>query len=248
VFADVNGIKSKHFVFDTRQAAIKFIEDVQQGKTAGYSNAHTINSLYELHTALGGINCVNSKGEFSEFNNEIVVNYMNEIGSRREGYKPTDLKDQDSYYQPLKQYHIGYALNNSAVKNGAKNINQREAWSNDDELSYFEVDSDGLGMQMNADHDIINSELTEFSQVITATSAYGYTYDNSNEIFTSLGMAAFKASEKALRAVNQFVENIDTEYREQALSDLYDAVGRIIMVNQSIKDRESLQGVIMQAV
>jgi len=146
VFANVDGVKSKHFTFDTRQAAIKFIEDVQQGKMVGYSNAHTINSLYELHTALGGINCVNSKGEFSEFNNEVVVNYMNEIGSRREGYKPTDLKDQDSYYQPLKQYHIGYALNNSAVKNGAKNINQREAWSNDDELSYFEVDSDGLGM------------------------------------------------------------------------------------------------------
>lgn len=248
VFANVNGVKSKHFTFDTRQAAIKFIEDIQQGKIEGYSNAHTINSLYELHTALGGINCINSKGEFSEFNNEVVVNYMNEIGSRREGYKPTDLKDQDSYYQPLKQYHIGYALNNSAVKNGAKNINQKEAWSNDDELSYFEVDSDGLGMQMNADHDIINSELTEFSQVITATSAYGYTYENSNEIFTSLGMAAFKASEKALRAVNQFIEDIDTVYREQALSDLYDAVGRIIMVNQSIKDRESLQGVIMQAV
>ena len=56
---------------------------------------------------------------------------------------------------------------------------------------------------------------------------------------------AFKASEKALRAVNKFIEDIDTVYREQALSDLYDAVGRIIMVNQSIKDRESLQGVIM---
>jgi hypothetical protein len=36
---------------------------------------------------------------------------------------------------------------------------------------------------MNADHDIINSELTEFSQVITATSAYGFTYDNTDEIF-----------------------------------------------------------------
>jgi hypothetical protein len=28
---------------------------------------------------------------------------------------------------------------------------------------YFEIDSDGLGMQMNADHDIVDSELTEFS-------------------------------------------------------------------------------------
>lgn len=42
---------------------------------------------------------------------------------------------------------------------------------------------------MNADHDIIDSELTEFSQVITATSAYGFTYDNTDEIFQGLGRA-----------------------------------------------------------
>ena len=102
---------------------------------------------------------------------------------------------------------------------------------------------------MNADHDIIDSELTEFSQVITATSAYGYTFDNSNEIFTSLGMAAFQASEKALRATENFIKSSFTkEGQQQALSDLYDAVGRIIMTNSSIKDKESLQHIIMGAV
>jgi hypothetical protein len=175
---------------------------------------------------------------------------MTEIGSIREGHTSSEQKDQDSYFQPMKQYHIGYALNNSAVKNGAKNINKSSAWSDDSKLNYFEVDSEGLGMQMNADHDIIDSELTEFSQVITATSAYGYTYDNSNEIFISLGMAAFQASDKALRAVEDFINTSfdDDESKQQALSDLYDAVGRIIMTNRSIKDQESLQNVIMGAV
>lgn len=102
---------------------------------------------------------------------------------------------------------------------------------------------------MNADHDIIDSELTEFSQVITATSAYGYTFDNSNEIFISLGMAAFQASEKALRATENFIKSSFTkEGQQQALSDLYDAVGRIIMTNSSIKDKESLQHIIMGAI
>lgn len=68
---------------------------------------------------------------------------------------------------------------------------------------------------MNADHDIIDSELTEFSQVITATSAYGYTFDNSNEIFTSLGMAAFQASEKALRATENFIKSSFTKEGQQ---------------------------------
>jgi hypothetical protein len=63
-------------------------------------------------------------------------------------------------------------------------------------------------------------------------------------------MAAFQASDKALRAVEDFINTSfdDDESKQQALSDLYDAVGRIIMTNRSIKDQESLQNVIMGAV
>lgn len=42
--------------------------------------AHTINSLFELHAALGGLNCVDSEGNYSEFVNSVVVNFMNNIG------------------------------------------------------------------------------------------------------------------------------------------------------------------------
>lgn len=210
------------------------------------TNKHTINSLFELHTALGGINCVDSKGNYSEFSNEVVVNFMNAVGHKiNEGADNVPL-DQDNYIQPLKQYHIGYALNNTAVKNGAQNINQSSAWYDDKDLSYFEVDSDGLGMQMNADHDIIDSELTEFSQVITATSAYGFTYDNTDEIFQGLGRASLATTKKMSKAVDTFIQNFEDP--KQAQSDLYDAIGRIVMKSSSIKDRESLQHVIMQAV
>gem|GEM_PF-6748145 len=58
---------------------------------------------------------------------------------------------------------------------------------------------------MNADHDIINSELTEFSQVITATSAYGYTYDNTDEIFQGLGRASLATTKKMSDAVDTFI-------------------------------------------
>lgn len=231
-------IKSKHITFDTYQKAKTFIQQ--------HPGAHSINSLYELHTALGGINCIDSNKKPSEFNNEVVVNFMNNVGYRKPGYTKNDIINQTSYEQPLKKYHIGYALNNTAVKNGAKNINNSTAWKDDSRLNYFEVDSSGLGMQMNADHDIVNSELTEFSQVVTATSAYGYTHDNCNEIFRGLASAALQASKKALDAIDNFLK--ETTNKEQAQSDLYDAIGRIILVNQSIKDKESLQNVIMEAV
>jgi hypothetical protein len=67
--------KSVHKTFDTAEKAKKFLQDDK------YTHVHTINSLYELHTALGGINCCNKKGESSEFVNEVVVNYMNNICS-----------------------------------------------------------------------------------------------------------------------------------------------------------------------
>lgn len=243
VFYDSPNQKSNHITFDTWQQAQAFLMDQSNPEM---TNKHTINSLFELHTALGGINCVDSKGNYSEFSNEVVVNFMNAVGHKvNEGIDNVPL-DQDNYIQPLKQYHIGYALNNTAVKNGAQNINQSSAWYDDEDLSYFEVDSDGLGMQMNADHDIIDSELTEFSQVITATSAYGFTYDNTDEIFQGLGRASLATTKKMSDAVDTFIQNFDNP--EQAQSDLYDAIGRIVMKSSSIKDRESLQHVIMQAV
>jgi chemotaxis methyl-accepting protein methylase len=47
---------------------------------------HTINSLFELHSTLGGIFFVESHdGEFipSEFNNECIARYMNLVGDAR---------------------------------------------------------------------------------------------------------------------------------------------------------------------
>lgn len=228
---------NKHLTFDSYQQAQEYVKSNPE--------AHTIKSLFELHTALGSINCVDSKGNYSEFNNLIVANFMNNVGYKKPDAKSSKLS-QANYVQPLKQYHIGYALNNTAVKNGAQNINQSSAWYDESDLSYFEVNSDGLGMQMNADHDIINSELTEFSQVITATSAYGYTYNQTSEIFQGLGRASLASTKILQKATESFLK--DTDNPEQAQSDLYDVIGRIVMTSASIKDRESLQGIIMEAV
>lgn len=243
IFYDTPNERSKHITFDSWQKAQAFLLD---NSDASITNKHTINSLFELHSALGGINCVDSKGNYSEFSNLVVVNFMNAIGHLKEGADRNASLNQDNYIQPLKQYHIGYALNNTAVKNGAQNVNQNNAWYDDTDLNYFEVDSDGLGMQMNADHDIIDSELTEFSQVITATSAYGFTYNNTDEIFQGLGRASLSTTRKMQKSVDEFISNFDNP--KEAQSNLYDAIGRIVMKSASIKDQESLQNIIMQAV
>jgi hypothetical protein len=65
------GPESTHHTFNSYEEALEFKLK---------NNAHTINSLFELQTALGGINCVDENGEISEFNNKVVVNFMNNIG------------------------------------------------------------------------------------------------------------------------------------------------------------------------
>lgn len=223
--------KSNHYTFDNVKDASQF-------------NGHTIKSLFELHTSLGGIYCVDSEGKSSEFNNKVVVNFMNNIGDKKDGTTNKDDINQETYYQPLKNYEIGYVLNNTAVKNGAKNINPEEAWDGDLKLDYFEVDSDGLGMQMNADHDIVNSELTEFSQVIAATSAYGYTYDYCNQIFQGLAKTAVEASKKLLETSDTFLKDASPD----AWSNLYDSVTRIILTKDNIRSKENLEKIISEAV
>lgn len=245
IFHDEGPNKSIHTTASTWQQAL---EQLQQYQEAGME-AHTINSLFELHTALGSVYCVDQDGVGSEFNNEVVVNFMCNVGEVADGRTgKNQYISQETYNQPLKKYQIGYLLNNSAVKNGAKNINPEESWLDDSELTYFEVDSDGLGMQMNADHDIVNAELTEFSQVIAATAAYGYTFDNCYEIFTGLAKTAFQASEKVLRATENYLSLMAAGSQNQAASELYDAVGRIILMNQNIKSTENLTNIIMEAV
>lgn len=234
VFHMFAGEDSDHYTFNSVEEAASF----------ALQGGHTINSLFELHTALGSVRCVDEDGNTSDFNSKVVVNFMNNVGSRKEGIPKDAFVSQNNYYQPLKKYYIGYALNNTAVKNGAKNINQAEAWKGRTKLRYFEVDSDGLGMQMNADHDVINSELTEFSQVIAATSAYGWTFRQANTIFKGLAKTAMTASQQMIDAADNLLKGASPEAR----SALYEAVGRILLVESSIKDTENLTNVIMEAV
>jgi hypothetical protein len=117
---------------------------------------------------------------------------MNNI-SVRIGNDTEDLS-QNSYYQPLKEMMIAYAANKSAVKNGIANINSSDAWLGNKTLRYMELDTDGLGIQMDADHEIDESEMTEFSQVISALEAGGRLHNMSKQVYRTLGELAMRAS------------------------------------------------------
>ena len=193
-------------------------------------NNHKINSLYELHSALGGIwseSMTNNGLQYSEASVKAVVNFMNSVTVLKPGADP-EIKDQTSYRQPLKEYVISYAANNSSIKNGAANRNSNEVFTksfeSEDDLSYMIVSTEGHGVQMDADHTSDEAQMTEFSQVISSLDAGGRLHDYVRQIYDVLGRVAIEQAQLEVDALETFKKTGN-------ISSIYDIVGRTIINN-----------------
>ena len=212
----------------------------------GIQDWHTINSNYELKESLGGIYSVaynkdEKRWDYSDSSSFATCEFLNLVAFRRDTSKTRSF-DQEDFYQPLKHAMIHYAVNNTAVKNGAGNINQANAWKNKSKLSYMTVQYDGIGVQMDADHTADEALLTEFSQVISSLDALGNLHEHAKNIFSSLQKVARSASITELEALDKFIDGVrkHPDQRIQLLSDLYDIVGRSIINNFRSNNEGSL--------
>lgn len=210
-----------------------FSDDTSEHSTVGGQGFHTIDSLYELFVALGGINCTNAKGVTSEFSNQVLTNFVINVGYKVNP-KVTSIND---IVQPLKDKFVAYVFNNSAVKNGAKNINSKDVWTNNAPLNTFQLNIQGLGIQLNADHDVVDSELTEFSQVVAACAAYGKDFKSVNEIYYGLAESAFQASEQELTNIQRYFKDYAVD-PSKAKYQLYKIVGKLIVQSKSNSDMD----------
>lgn len=215
---------------------------------------HTINSLYELWLSLGGLysQSINGQGIMSdsESSHNAVVGFMNKtiIPKNNSNTDRFDLS-QNSYDQPLKDRMIGYLTNNSGMKNGAANRNGSEKWFNEEPLTYMEMDSDGLGVQMDADHDVEEAAtMTEFSQVISALEAGGYLHKYAKQVYNDLGRVAAMASKMEIDAVTRFLASKDQDY-DSVKNGLYDVLGRTLLNGiKSRQDSASLTDSILKSI
>lgn len=193
------------------------------------SKLHTIDSLYELHTAMGGIysESLNSEGflQYSEASNTVVANFVNAVAYKRNPDQSNKVSiDQTNYYQPLKEMMIDIVANNSAVKNGAGNVNQSSSYYDDSKLSYMVIGTSQYGIQMDADHTADEGKMTEFSQVISSLDAGGRLHDYVSQIYETLGDVALQLSQVELDAVESFRSG-------EGKSKMYDIIGRTIINN-----------------
>lgn len=215
---------------------------------------HTINSLYELWQSLGGVYSQelgkNDTMTDSESSHYAVVGFMNKTIKAKSG-AVTDRFDisQNSYDQPLKDMMIGYLTNNSGMKNGAANRNSVNRWFDEESLSYMEMDSDGLGIQMDADHDVEEAAtMTEFSQVIAALEAGGHLHKYAKQVYSDLGRVAAIASKMEIDAVTTFLAGSTDDY-DKVKNQLYDVLGRTLLNGiKSRDDSASLTDSILRAI
>ena len=193
-------------------------------------NCNTISSLYELHAALGGIYSQSLMDDeqlhYSEASNHAVANFMNNVSIK---VGNGNIRNQTNYRQPLKTALINYIINQTAIKNGASNVNPRSSFYDNTDLTYFTMDTSRYGIQQDSDHTADEARMTEFSQVISSLDANGFYHDYVKDIYEVLGRLSIEASQVELDSINSFNSDKTNNYKK-----LYEIVGRILLNNISL--------------
>lgn len=192
-----------------------------------------INSNYDLWDILGGEwSCSKVDGELvlSESSIDEVVNIMNDYNIAKEGTTAESPKTQEYYTQPMKDANIAYLVNRSAFKNGPANVSPTEKFFQPYQkigkysIPYQTIETTWLGIQLNAEHDLEDSHITEMSQVISALEQGGITHDIAIVIYKNIG-----------RTIANYLE---TYYKEANLDD--PAANAVAQVFSDLEKREKL--------
>ena len=155
------------------------------------SELYTINTIYDLDKFFGDI------WAYKEEDGQLVNNDLN--------YKAVlDIICNEN----LKQNFIAYAVNKSAMKVGVRNLNDKSVWfDRNSELDYFTMSTRHIGLQMNAEHELIDSEVTEMTQMISALAENWYAGDLVKQIYKDIGAIV----EESLADINISIKNNDRD-------------------------------------
>lgn len=201
-----------------------FISEEQPNLQAKEQGLHTIDSLFELHAALGGIFTETLKDgiyTYSESSNVAVSRYVILVSNQIKPGKNLEA-NINNFDQPLKRAMIHVLANNSATKEGARNINPTSRFYDNTPLRYVQMDTYGYGVQMDSDHTADEAKMTEFSQVISSLDTGAHLHDYVKEIYNQLGKTALNLARVELDALEQYDGTVESK------SAIYDVVGRVI--------------------
>lgn len=151
-----------------------------------------LNTIYDLDVFFGGPYTKSLQNDgllhYNDLNNRIVLDIICNEG--------------------LKDKFIAYAVNKSAFKVGYGNVNPEESWKNPKAvLRTLRMSTRHIGLQMNAEHELDESEVTEMTQMISALAENWYTGPLAREIYKDIGAVV----DESLRSIGHEIETNDLD-------------------------------------
>ena len=173
-----------------------------QGQNA-YNVSRIIENLYDIDQVFGGA--------YSE-------KFDEESGTLVDGENNLNYLTKIVCEEDLKLNFVSYLVNTSAEKVGACNINDASLFNRNfgrkdngkfdsNKIWVRKISTMGLGVQMDPNHELDFSEVTEMSQMISALIQGGYSTKLVNQIYTEIG----KIVDQSLRKVNKALETNDDD-------------------------------------
>ena len=173
-----------------------------------------IDSIYSLDQLFGGAWSM----EYSDLTKSLIYSENS-----------LDLVNDIVNDKNLKEYFIGYLVNKSAIKVGASNINDVDSWNNSEPLWYTDLSTKFGGVQMDADHELDEAEVTEMTQMISALEQMGYTHNLASRVYQEIGKLCYDA----IAEVTNILENNDVQ-------GLYEIYGKALVKAFQTNNKDTL--------
>ena len=248
---DINGniindiLHTEYQIFDATTQEKITPEEYNNRLAKKDENIETINSVYELHRALGGI-----------YSKELAIDTNTLIDSESSNIASAQILNNASYVenneiiQPYKNKMIHYLANKSASKRAQGNVNSKALWFNSEPLAYVPMTMTHYGVQLDADHDKDAGEITQPTQAITALEQGGNLHHLSKRVYYELGQLAMETCKLELDTANKFLEayNEGKKLTTQEVQEITENIGQLVAASYSQQSDAELGDIILQGI
>ena len=248
---DINGniindiLHTEYQIFDATTQEKITPEEYNNRLAKKDENIETINSVYELHRALGGI-----------YSKELTIDTNTLIDSENSNIASAQILNNASYVenneiiQPYKNKMIHYLANKSASKRAQGNVNSKALWFNNEPLAYVPMTMTHYGVQLDADHDKDAGEITQPTQAITALEQGGNLHHLSKRVYYELGQLAMETCKLELDTANKFLEayNEGKKLTTQEVQEITENIGQLVAASYSQQSDAELGDIILQGI
>lgn len=250
---DINGniindiLHTEYQIFDATTQEKITSEEYNNRLAKKDKNIETINSVYELHRALGGI----YSKELTIDTNTLIDSESSNIASAQILNNASTV-DPDTFEinQPYKNKMIHYLANKSASKRAQGNVNSKALWFNNEPLAYVPMTMTHYGVQLDADHDKDAGEITQPTQAITALEQGGNLHHLSKRVYYELGQLAMETCKLELDTANKFLEayNEGKKLSAQEVQEITENIGQLVAASYSQQSDAELGDIILQGI